>query len=85
MSDKLKKENVILLYAAKDTVYNHAVIFEFIEEIKITEIVNKILYFIENGINYKVILSIKDELRFDNELQTFGNFYLSFITNDVKI
>ena len=31
--DKLKKENVILLYAAKDTVYNHAVILkEWLEE-----------------------------------------------------
>ena len=33
VSDKLKKENVILLYAAKDTVYNHAVILkEWLEE-----------------------------------------------------
>ena len=28
VSEKLKKENVILLYAAKDTVYNHAVVLK---------------------------------------------------------
>ena len=28
VSDKLKKENIILLYAAKDTVYNHVVILK---------------------------------------------------------
>ena len=33
VSDKLKKENVILLYAAKNPVYNHAVVLkEWLEE-----------------------------------------------------
>ena len=37
VSDKLKKENVILLYAAKDTVYNHAVILKEWLENKLKE------------------------------------------------
>lgn len=66
------------------SVHNVDVIFEFIDEIKISEIVDKINYFVENDLNYKVIISIKNKLRFDNELQTYGNFNLSFITNKVK-
>ena len=37
VSDKLKKENVILLYAAKDAVYNHAVILKEWLENKLKE------------------------------------------------
>ena len=65
--------------------YNHEIIFEFIQEINISEIAHKFNSYITNGIQCLLVISIKDDLYFDDELQKFGNFNLAFITNNIEV